>query len=182
MAQEDRPGSLLDWLLPGVVSGQGEDDFPSEISGVTALRSGGVNPIEDHFETLARDSAGSHLIEMVITEVPETIRFQIWRLYVSPLLGTLIEDPVANFVVAKAIEKVDRKQLKDIVELPEDVWTDCVGTTFCHQDERLTDAVTPVNRRIGPLRALVDRTVKLRLLEDKTSKVCLTLRCLHEKV
>ncbi len=69
----------------------------------------------EHFSKLACDSVGSHLLELVTAQAPDSLFRSIWRCCFSLELETLILDPLANFVAATAFGRVDEEEMEDIL-------------------------------------------------------------------
>ena len=65
----------------------------------------------DYIATLIRDPTSSHLLETLVSRCPESIFGIIWTTYFERSLRKLSMHPVANFVIAKALERANAKQL-----------------------------------------------------------------------
>lgn len=83
----------------------------------------------EHFAKLACDPVGSHLLERLVAQAPEGVFRSMWRCCFSLELETLILDPLANFVVATALGRIDEEEMEDIFRAPKSVWSKCVGKT-----------------------------------------------------
>lgn len=66
--------------------------------------------------TLLRDPTSSHLLETLVRRSPERVFDSLWRTYFVGKLARLAVHPVANFVVAKAFERVNAEQLDAAVQ------------------------------------------------------------------
>ena len=73
-------------------------------------------PESDYLTTLLRDPTASHMLETLIRRSPDRAFNILWRKYFVGKLSKLSVHPVANFVVAKAVERLDVEQLKSAVE------------------------------------------------------------------
>ena len=65
----------------------------------------------DYLVTLLRDPTSSHLLETLVSRCPEPVFGILWTTYFERNLRKLSMHPVANFVVAKALERAQAKQL-----------------------------------------------------------------------
>ncbi|KAI0274347.1 armadillo-type protein [Russula aff. rugulosa BPL654] len=133
----DEPGSLMDQVLVGLISASHND--PSS-----------VPEASDYIATLLRDPTSSHLLETLISHCPENVFGILWTTYFERSLRKLAMHPVANFVVAKALERANAEQLSYAVN-------------------ELRDSLGKLRRitRIGILRALIERAAALNALEDE---------------
>lgn len=61
--------------------------------------------------TLLRDPTASHLLETLVCKSPNRVFDIMWQTYFSGKLAKLAIHPVANFVVAKAFERLNAEQL-----------------------------------------------------------------------
>jgi nucleolar protein 9 len=76
----------------------------------------------DYLGTLLRDSAASHLLETVVSRCPASVFDVIWKTYFEGKLARLAVHPVANFVVAKALERISESQLSRALQELDGVW------------------------------------------------------------
>lgn len=65
----------------------------------------------DYLATLLRDPTSSHLLETLVLRFPESIFDILWSTYIERSLRKLAMHPVANFVIAKALERAGLEQL-----------------------------------------------------------------------
>ncbi|KAL5527088.1 hypothetical protein ACEPAG_5879 [Sanghuangporus baumii] len=130
------PGSLMDSVSAGLISTAHEGSR------------GKLEP-SDYVMTLLREATASHLLERLVALAPEPAFDAMWDLYFVGKLNRLATHPVANFVVARAIERANDKQLSLVLEELKGVWP------------KLTK-----NARTGVLKALVDRTVRLKSKQE----------------
>ncbi|KAH9175142.1 ARM repeat-containing protein [Lactarius sanguifluus] len=134
----DKPGSLMDHVLVGLISGYHDD--PSF-----------VPQASDYLVTLLRDPTSSHLLETLVSRCPEPVFGILWTTYFERNLRKLSIHPVANFVVAKALERAKVEQLSYALN-------------------ELRDSLGKLRQsRIGILRALIERAAALTILE---AEVC----------
>ncbi|KAH9894177.1 ARM repeat-containing protein [Cubamyces lactineus] len=128
----DAPGSLMDHVLVGLIALLHEDP------NATA-------PESDYLVTLLRDPTASHLLETLVLRSPQRVFDLLWQTYFTGKLARLAVHPVANFVVAKAFERLRSEQLQAAVE-----------------EVRGVAGKIVKNARTGVLRALIDRAVVLQ--------------------
>ncbi|KAF9224354.1 ARM repeat-containing protein [Gyrodon lividus] len=125
------PDSLVDRVLVGMITAYHEDpDTLPEAS--------------DYLVTLLRDPTSSHLLETLVSRCPGQAFNLLWPTYFRGKLARLAFHPVANFVVAKAVERLDSSQLGDALEELESSWSKMTKSS-----------------RTGVLRACVDRCCSL---------------------
>ncbi|KAG5645777.1 hypothetical protein DXG03_005314 [Asterophora parasitica] len=94
------PDSLLDRVTVGIV---------------TACRNE-ANPVvepSDYLNTLLRDPTSSHLLETIVSRSPEEVFAVLWTTYFKGKLARLAIHPVANFVLAKALDRLSNGQLAE---------------------------------------------------------------------
>jgi nucleolar protein 9 len=76
----------------------------------------------EYLSTLFRDATSSHLLETLVTRAPERAFTFLWSTYFQGKLARLAAHPVANFVVARALEKVNTEQLGEACEELTNAW------------------------------------------------------------
>ena len=81
----------------------------------------------DYLVTLLRDPTSSHLLETLVSRCPEQVFNMLWATYFEGKLARLALHPVANFVVAKAVERQDSKQLGDTLEELKSSWSKLIS-------------------------------------------------------
>ncbi|KAG8745782.1 Nucleolar protein 9 [Ceratobasidium sp. 414] len=132
------PGSLMDSVLMGAISALHQNDQLEH---------------SDYIETLLRDPTASHLFETLVQHTPEQTFRMLWSLYFKNKLGKLSSHPVANFVVGKAILRLDAEMLLEAIREVDGVASKLVKTA-----------------RTGVLKSLVDRATALQSHQDAISK------------
>ncbi|CCM04038.1 uncharacterized protein FIBRA_06196 [Fibroporia radiculosa] len=137
----DIPGSLMDRTLVGLITLTHEDPSASPEA-------------SDYLTTLLRDPTSSHLLETLVRRSPDKVFNILWPTYFSGKLSRLAVHPVANFVVARAIERATVEQLGEI----------------CHELEGVAEKIIKASRT-GVLRALVDRAAGLKTHEEEVVEV-----------
>lgn len=70
----------------------------------------------DYVGTLLRDPTSSRLLETLVRRLPKEIFDVVWTTYLAGKLARLAVHPVANFVVAKALERASEEQLAQTCE------------------------------------------------------------------
>lgn len=76
----------------------------------------------DYVNTLLRDPTSSHLLETVIRRFPKESFAILWLTYFHDKLARLTNHPVANFVVAKALERASAEQLGEALQELNGAW------------------------------------------------------------
>lgn len=76
----------------------------------------------DYLGTLLRDANSSHLLEIIATRCPNDAFNALWKTYFKGKVARLAGHPVANFVLAKALERVSEFQLSEIFEELDGTW------------------------------------------------------------
>jgi len=76
----------------------------------------------DYVGTLLRDPNASHVLETIVSRCPVDVFNVIWKTYLEGKLARLAVHTVANFVVAKALERVSENQLSGTLEELDGVW------------------------------------------------------------
>ncbi|OBZ71991.1 Nucleolar protein 9 [Grifola frondosa] len=139
----DISDSLMDRVLVGLITLSHDD--PSA-----------VPEASDYLSTLLRDPTASHLLETLVHRSPEKVFNMLWVTYFQGKLPKLAAHPVANFVVAKAFERLNAEQLDDA----------------CQELEGVSGKIIK-SSRTGVLRALVDRAATLQTqMEAVVEVIC----------
>ena len=86
----------------------------------------------DFIVTLLRDPTSSHLLEIIAKNLPQEAFAILWTTYFQGKLPRLAIHPVANFVVAKAMERVTAEQLVRICEELVDTWQKTISAQCLH--------------------------------------------------
>ncbi|KAI8997280.1 armadillo-type protein [Pilobolus umbonatus] len=97
------------------------------------------------FETLIRDSVGSHLLEVIFQVAPDAVYKKIYKTYLKGKLEKFSLHPIANFVIQHLVSNVRKpKQLKEMIS-------------------ELAGAFDKIlkNGKFGVIRSLVDASVKM---------------------
>ncbi|KZT26897.1 ARM repeat-containing protein [Neolentinus lepideus HHB14362 ss-1] len=141
----NQPDSLMDRVLAGLISAYHDS------------QNSNVEP-SDYVNTLFRDPTSSHLLETVVSRLSDPVFGSLWTIYIRPKLGRLVNHPIANFVIARAIERTDEEQLVECC-------SDLAG------DGALSRTVK--SARLGVLKAMVDRSKSIRARgKEVTEAVC----------
>ena len=77
----------------------------------------------DYVGTLLRDPNSSRLLEIIATRCPNDAFDALWKTYFKEKLPRLAAHPSANFVVAKAIERLSEDQLSEACDELMNTWT-----------------------------------------------------------
>lgn len=76
----------------------------------------------DYVGTLLRDPNSSRLLEIIATRCPGDVFNVLWETYFKGKLPRLAAHPTANFVVAKAIERLSEVQLSEVCDELKNTW------------------------------------------------------------
>ncbi|KAG6885129.1 hypothetical protein C0993_005707 [Termitomyces sp. T159_Od127] len=131
----DEPDSLMDRVMVGIIS-------------TCVKNSGTVIESTDYLNTLLRDPTSSHLLETIVTRAPDKAFVVLWDIYFKGKLHRLANHPVANFVVAKALERVSPEQLSAACEELNGTWNKLMSSS-----------------KTGVLRSAIDRSAVLQSSE-----------------
>ncbi|KAF8875333.1 armadillo-type protein [Gymnopilus junonius] len=137
----NEPGSLMDRVTVGLITACRDD--PS------------ANVEEsDYLGTLLRDPHSSHLLEIIVSRCSDNVFRSLWKTYLKGKLARLGAHPVANFVLAKALERVSENELSEAYQELDGVWSKLIRTS-----------------RTGVLRAVIDRAAALESSAEPLSQV-----------
>ncbi|KAF9474932.1 hypothetical protein BDN70DRAFT_884318 [Pholiota conissans] len=129
----NEPNSLMDRVMAGVIT-TCKNDPSADVEE------------SDYLGTLLRDPSSSHLLEIIVSRCPDDAFNALWKTYFKGKLARLAAHPVANFVLAKALERVSEAQLSGLFEELDGTWNKLIR-----------------NSRTGVLRAVVDRVSAQKL-------------------
>ncbi|KAF9040737.1 armadillo-type protein [Panaeolus papilionaceus] len=119
-------GSLMDTVMMGAIT--------------VCLNSDEELDEADYLGTLLRDPNSSRLLEIIVLRCPENVFHKLWKTYFHGKLARLAGHPVANFVLAKAIERTSLEELSEVFSQLGDAWNKLIKTS-----------------RTGVLRAAIER-------------------------
>jgi nucleolar protein 9 len=125
----------------------------------------------DYIATLLRDPTSSHLLETLVSRCPESVFDILWTTYFERSLRKLAMHPVANFVIAKALERANAEQLSYTMNELRGSLGKLRRTYASHILSRRAHHCSET--RIGILRALIERAAALNALEDEICEVSL---------
>lgn len=116
----DEPESLMDRALMGLISLH-RQFFPRMRREPQLTYCLGEDPncnpeASDFLATLLRDATSSHLLETLVAKSSPSIFNLLWSTYFQRQLPRLSIHPVANFVVARALARIDQVQLGGVCE------------------------------------------------------------------
>lgn len=104
---------------------------------VSAKDDTNVFEASDYLNTLLRDPTSSHLLETIVSRSPDNAFAVLWSTYFQGKLARLALHPVANFVLAKALERVSADQLSAACGELQASWGKMISTWFatlyCHR-------------------------------------------------
>jgi nucleolar protein 9 len=110
------PGSLMDTVTGGIIAAccvyyLAFASRPSVLNPFSANDSAAMLETSDYLNTLLRDPTSSHLLETIVSRSPDNAFVALWSTYFQGKLARLALHPVANFVLAKALERVSVDRL-----------------------------------------------------------------------
>ncbi|KAG5634358.1 hypothetical protein H0H81_002263 [Sphagnurus paluster] len=112
------PDSLMDRVTVGIVTACNHEKDPKVEQ-------------SDYLNTLLRDPTSSHLLETIVACSPVDAFAVLWTTYFKGKLARLAIHPVANFVFAKALERVSSDQLSEICEELQGSWGKMIRLASC---------------------------------------------------
>lgn len=71
--------------------------------------------MDDFFPSLFRDATGSHLAQTILTVAPLNIFNILWRIHFVGKIGKLSTHPIANFVIATGVKRLDEEALRNVI-------------------------------------------------------------------
>merc|ERR1711939_936956 len=99
---------MMDRLLEGLVSAQAENPNLQQ------------PPRSDYVEALLRSSVSSHVLEVIMLRCPSPVFDLLFKMYFQGRIAKLAGHAVANFVVAKVVERASKEQVEVMIdEIPE---------------------------------------------------------------
>ena len=108
----------------------------------------GIPEQSDYLSTLFRDPTSSHLLETVVTRAPDRAFDILWSTYFQGKLARLSAHSVANFVVARAMERVNTSQLESACEELRESWGKIISKwPFCNCDTKCMLIIIQNRRR-----------------------------------
>ena len=130
-------GSLMDRVTAGLITACREFSSTSSLLIMTQLGIKVQDPTVDVEESdflgvLLRDANASHLLEIVVSRCPQDAFSALWKTYFKGKLARLAHHPVANFVLAKATERVSDNQLSEIFQELPDTWQKLISKARQH--------------------------------------------------
>ncbi|KLO15785.1 ARM repeat-containing protein [Schizopora paradoxa] len=118
----------------------------------------------DYVTTLLREPVASHLLERIVSLCPQAAFPSLWKLYFQGKLNKIAVHPVANFPLARAIERLDEAQLQDALTEMEGTWSKLLKSS-----------------RLGVLRACIERAASLGRSGDSICQVVRDVFSIQQK-
>ena len=87
--------------------------------------------------TLLRDPNSSRLLEIIGTRCPDEAFDALWDTYFKGKLPRLAAHAAANFVVAKAIERLSEEQLSEACDELRNTWNRVIRKSYEYLNLRL---------------------------------------------
>ena len=126
----------------------------------------------DYLDASLREAASSQTFETVLNLSTPLVFNALWKTYFSARLAKLANHPVANFLVARSVTRLDAKQLLAVVAELKEVNTGKSLIGMWLASGLLADLTLSVeNSRSGPLKALLERATVLGAAEAEVVDV-----------
>ena len=121
----------------------------------------------DYVGTLLRDPNSSRLLEIIATRCPDDTFDALWKTYFKGKLPRLATHPVANFVVAKAVERLSEVQLSEACDELKNSWNRVVRKFYAPLTSKFSNYfVVKGTARTGVLRAVIERAAISKMLSQ----------------
>ena len=101
---------------------------------------------KDFLDASLREQASAHTFELILSLAPKPVFDALWSTYFVPHVSKLAGHPVANFLVAKSVERLALDQVRGLLV---DLTASETGCTLVE------------NHRAGTLTALLERSLVL---------------------
>jgi nucleolar protein 9 len=123
----NEPGSLMDIVMMGMITTCSMFHAQFWFFGLSLNQYSGKDRLakfeeSDYVGTLLRDTNSSRLLEIITTRCPDDAFEALWKTYFKGKLPRLAAHPAANFVVAKAIERLSEDQLSEACDELGNTW------------------------------------------------------------
>ena len=125
----------------------------------------------DYLGMLLRDPSSSHILEIITSRCPPSAFDKLWAIYFKGALLRLAVHPVANFVLAKALERVSKFQLLEVCAELRNTWHKLISTLRGRFTPKLNWSWWLGTSRTGVLRAAIDRAAVLQVLGEEIVEV-----------
>lgn len=121
----EQAGSLLDSLTEGLVSDLGTSMIDPPRLNVTchfctsthkSIAQGTDAQAKEYIPSLLTSQAGTHMLEAILQHSPSNVFDKIWELYFVGKLGRLAGHPTGNYVVAKAVSRLELEKVEGLVK------------------------------------------------------------------
>ena len=122
---------------------------------------------------LLRDPNSARLVEIIATRCPADAFDDLWATYFKGKLPRLAVHPAANFVVAKAIERLSEIQLLEACDELGNTWNRVIrkfDASTCWDLPNLFESKGTA--RTGVLRAVIERAAIYKTLSQSIFNVC----------
>ena len=131
-------GSLMDIVMMGMVTtcSMFHSQYTPELQIKSKAYSGKDRLAKfeesDYVGTLLRDPNSSRLLEIIATRCPDDAFDALWKTYFKGKLPRLAAHPAANFVVAKAIERLSEDQLSEACDELGNTWNRVIRKCYAY--------------------------------------------------
>lgn len=113
----EKPNSLLDHLLEGLITAMSASFSIPTRSGRPALMLGESVPLvaSEYQASLLTSATGTRLFETILRVAPPDVFQAVWSTYFEGKIGKLAAHPMANFVVARGVSRLDKAGVERVV-------------------------------------------------------------------
>ena len=126
----------------------------------------------DYLDASLREAASSQTFETVLNLSTPLVFNALWKTYFSARLAKLANHPVANFLVARSITRLDTKQLLAVAAELKEANTGKSLIGMWPASVLLASLTLSIeNSRSGPLKALLERATVLEAAEAEVVDV-----------
>lgn len=130
-----------------------------------------------YLPSLLTTQPGTHLLETILLSSPSQVFASIWELYFIGKIGRLAGHPTANYVIAKAVGRLDLAGVEAVVKECRAVagGKGMISMLVSFDGQSSDTDHAPETGRISVLQALIDRAVTIVEARQPVIEVCLPL-------
>jgi nucleolar protein 9 len=128
LGQSDIPDSLMDRVLTGMIASiRKHRSYTLAKPHRFFTENDELPKPSDFILTLLRDTTASHLLESVVVHASAPTFAVLWNFYFKGKLARLAMHPVANFVLAKAVTRLESSELSESWNEMRDIWAKVIS-------------------------------------------------------
>ncbi|KAF8511204.1 ARM repeat-containing protein [Gautieria morchelliformis] len=148
LGRSDAPDSVMDRVLAGLIS-QTESSPSPYVSGLFV------------------DPTASHLSESLLSRCSSPVFLRLWDCYFADHLSRLATHPVANFVVARGVERLDAERLENTISRLHGTWTKARKSSHFGVLKSLIDRAGQIGSQEGVLVETICSMFELTTSEER---------------